>query len=411
MTQWGIRLFDPPSGEELALNWNSISITDNFEGTSATIEIAGERPEISFITELRTDVLLFSDKVLAYRLRVMDAEDTFTADAHTVSLTCQSYEAILARRVLFADYETKAGAPPVAAAIGQHEIAWQLISYTQQYDNLYIQKSTDWTSSTVTQNRVIKRGPTIAEAINSVATTSDGFDWWIDQNLKLHAQTPRLVFNTGLDLIWGARVASFTRSSASDLYDSVVMVVGAETDTQIGSTTYPPPPPAIRQLPSRPFGRWERFYTYSDLVTTASVTKKADWHLADSSKRRATYSVVLTPGVWNQAIRPGGLVSLRARSLPRIDFRVPCRIEELGISATPDGAEDVTLGMRAEAAETQITMTPNETPEVPIITTSPPGVVDSDVTQPAGRTITNARSSSTRTFVAIIRAISRRVPR
>ena len=404
MTFWEVKLLDPPTGEELALNWTNIQITDNFEGTSATIEVPGERPELSFITDLRTDVQLYSDHVLAYTLRVMHSDDAFTPESHTVTLTCQSYEAILSRRVLFAEYQTKVGATP--GAIDQHEIAWQLIAYTQQYDNLGIVKSADWAASGVTQDRIVQRGRTIAEAINEIATTNTGFDWWIDQNKKLHAKSPRLVFDTGLDLIWGARVTSFNRTSGSDSYDSVVMVIGAETETTIGSTTYPPPAVAVRALPSRPFGRWERAYSYSELVTTASVAAKADWHLADSAKRRASYSVILATGVWNQAIRPGGLVSLRARSLPRIDFRVSCRIEELGISISPDGAEDVTLGLRAEGPEVQITPTPNTTPEVPIITTSPIGEVLTSVDEPGGRTITNARSSSTQSFVSLLKAIA-----
>lgn len=399
MTAWEAVFVDPPSGEELAVGaFIACSVTDNFEGVSATIEISGERAELSFVTELRTDLLLYSDKVLAYRMKVMDAEDTFTVDGHTVILTCQSYEAILARRLLWEDYESP-------GATEQHEIAWQLVAYTQSLQTLGITKASDWAASGTNQDRVIKKGKTIAEAINEVATVGDGFDWWIDQNLKMHAQSPRLSYDTGLDLIWGARVQAMTRSSASDLYASAVMVTGAEAETVIGSTTYPPPAVSIRQLTTRPLGRWEASYTYPELVTNASVVAKADWHLADSAKRRNTYRVELTPGVWTQAIRPGGLVSLRARSLPRVDFRVQCRVEEVGIVIKPDGGEDVTLALRGETEETLITTTPSQTPTTPISSTSPPGAVNVTVTGPTGRTVTVARTSSVNVLVALIKSV------
>ena len=83
----------------------------------------GERAELSFVTELVTNMLLYSDKALAYQMRIMDAEDMFTANGHTVSLQASSYEAILTRRVLFEDYDQP--------ATDQHEIAWWFVNYTQ----------------------------------------------------------------------------------------------------------------------------------------------------------------------------------------------------------------------------------------------------------------------------------------
>lgn len=407
-------LRNPLNGDEVSLeSWQNLQVTENFEGVTATIDVPGIRPELGFVTELVTDVQIYFDRVLAYTLRIMDAEDTFTTETHEVSLTCQSYEYILSRRILFADYETKVGT--VAGAIPQHEIAWQLVAYTQNFQSLGITKASNWTSSTKTQDRIIQRGKTITEAINEAATIEGGFDWWIDQNLKLHAQTPRLLFDTGLDLVWGARALTVQRSSASETYDSVVLVTGALQETTLPSgAVFPPPAPAIRQLASRPLGRWERAYSYGDLITNASVIAKADWHLADSSKKRATYRIGLAPGVWNQTIRPGGLLSLRVRSLPRLDFRVRCRIEEVSINATADGAVDVELGTRAEDAEVEITPTPQMSPNPtgqPMPTADPGGAVNVTITEPSGKSPTVARISRVEEFAAIMVDLDDRIAR
>lgn len=411
MTAWRAVLRDPRNGDELALEgWQGIQVTENFDGASATIDLPGERPELSFIIELVTNVLLYSNKVLAYQLRIMDAEDVFTENGHTVSLNCQSYESVLARRVLFADYET-------TGAIDQHEIAWHLVAYTQNFEDIGIRKASNWEASTKQQDRIIQRGKTIVEAINEAATVDDGFDWWIDQNLRMHTQTPRILFDTGLDLVWGARVQSVTRSSASDTYDSVVYVTGATNETQLPSgAVFPPPPPALKALATRPLGRWERAYTYGDLITESSVDAKANFHLSDSSKKRAVYRVTLRHGVWDQTIRPGGLFSLRIRSLPRLDFRVRVRIEEISLAIDPHGAELVELGTRAETSEVEISPTPQlagVTTEsfVSVLAESPPGEVVVDITSPTGRSPSIARVRDMDILAALLKNHDERISR
>jgi hypothetical protein len=418
MTAWRAVLRTPRTGEELALEgWTNIQITENFDGVSATIDMPGERIELGFITELVTNVLLYSDRVLAYQLRVMDAEDTFTENSHTVSLTCQSYESILTRRILFADYETLRGSPPKPTAIDQHEIAWELVTYTQNFEDLGIRKSSNWVASTKTQDRIIQKGKTIVEAINEAATIENGFDWWIDQNLKLHAQTPKIKFDTGLDLAWGVGASTVTRSSASETYDSVEYVTGATADTTLPSgVIVKPPKPKILQSAVRPFGRWERAWTYGDLIYQKDVDAKAKFLLDDAAARRATYRVGLRYGVWNQTVRPGGLFSLRVRSLPRLDFRVQCRIEEVALTIDPNGGEVAELGARAEAAEIEITPTPQRAPapdngDISPFVIDPPGAETVALAEPTGRSVTLARVTDMDVFVAMLRNFDDRISR
>jgi hypothetical protein len=413
VTAWRVILRNPKTFEELALEgWTDIQVTENFDGVSATINVPGERTELRFITELITNVLLYSNKVLTYQLRIMDAEDTFSENGHTVSLTCNSYESILSRRVLFHDYQT--GAPPAGVAMDQHEIAWQLVQYTQNFEDIGIRKATNWAASTRQQNRIIQRGVTIQEAINQVAEMENGFDWWIDANLRMHAQTTRRLFDTGLDLIWGAKARTVTRSSAADTYDSVVMVIGATNETQLESgAVFPAPKPAIRAATVRPYGRWERSYVYGDLFVQAHVDSKAKFHLDDAAMKKATYRVGLEVGVWDQTIRPGGLFSLRVRSLPRLDFRVRCRIEELSVQIGPSGEEVVELGARAEDVESEITPTPiaRVDDEIPSSQASPPEEVVVDVTGTSGRSLTIARTSEMNDLAAMWRGFDKRLSR
>ena len=66
---------------------------------------------------------------------------------------------------------------------------------------------------------------------------------------------------------------------------------------------------------------------------------------------------MLEPGVWTPAIGLGDIVTLRIDTV-RANVKVPIRIEELQISCSADGAETVSMAVRAEQPETPITSGP-----------------------------------------------------
>jgi len=363
---WDIVLFDPLSGDELFLPvWTKIDITENFDGIEASIEVPGSRQELDVVTELVTDVLVYCQKALTFRLRVFILEDSLTGVAHTTKITARSYEAILQRRVLFEDIN-----PDGSQVTDQHDIAWNLVSYTQGFESIGLTRKTG--TSGQTRTRVIQKGQTIAEAINDVATTDNGFDWWVDEDLGFWMQTPRRIRTSDLDWMYGPQIQNIDRQGTAETYASVVMAIGATNPTTMpGGTVYPPPPPAIRELQTKPVGRWERVVSYSDIVTAQSVINKALWALDESAISRPSYKLTLAPSMYSKDyIHPGDVLLLRVRSLPRLNFKVHARIEEITINVDGNGAEVVQVAMRAEEPEQDMTGGGDVAPD-PIILVEP----------------------------------------
>lgn len=341
---WSVVLLDPQTGGQLAFEgWQTISISENFDGVTVTVDVPASAPVLGAVRELMTDLLFYFDHDLIYRVRVLNAQDSLTTEDHTVSLDCVDYARLLSHRVLFADS---------VQSKDQHLWAWDFIAYTQNFEDLGIRQADDFAASGQNRDRVVQKGKTIVEAIDELASTDNGFDWWIDQFLRFHAQTPRRLFDIGLDLLWGAGAAALTRANAVDTYASVVFAIGATSETTIpGGGTYPPPTPVIRELATKPYGRWERTVSLSDIVTDASLESAALWHLADSSTLRPQYTVELTHGVWLPVIRPGGMFTLRVDSRPRLHLKVLTRVETVSLNLETDGVEQVSLGCRAEEPE------------------------------------------------------------
>ena len=338
-------VINPRTGEVVALEgWQSIDIVETFDGTTGTINGLSVQPAFAAMRELSTELLIAFHRQLCYRLRVIDITDDFTANDHTVSVTCVGWENLLQRRILYL--------PRTYTNLDQHLWAWELIFFTQTLEDLGIRQAADFALSGVLRTQTVQRGQTIAEAIDTIAGSSNGFDWWIDEYLKLHAQTPRRLNPIDLDIAWGSGAMTVTRATATENYASSILAIGATNDTVIDGVTYPPPTPQIRELSDmNPFGRWERTVFYNDIVTNASLGEKALWHLSDSMTLRPTYDIDLTPGVWQPNMRPGTTFTLRVKSPPRLDFRVKVRIETLSISLDTNGTESVQVSCRAEQAE------------------------------------------------------------
>ena len=256
----------------------------------------------------------------------------------------------------------------------------------------------------VTRQRASDAGDSILDCINDFAEAEGGYDWWIDQNLTWWAQKPRRGKTIQDEWRWGAEVAEATRTSPMEDYASVVMTTGAQNETKIpnaggGDDIYPPPPPQRVEAPTKPFGRWESAFGYSDVITSASLLEKANWRLGQTANIRPTYKLVLEPGIWNPGYGLGDIVTLRIESPPRIDVRVPVRIEEFQIGITADGAEDVNVSVRAETPETFIT--PSPLGPVPIVPMPPL----------SGRTVQRHRLHPWDDLAALLRGFDTRMGR
>ncbi|HET9665813.1 MAG TPA: hypothetical protein VFP09_03620, partial [Desertimonas sp.] len=350
---WDIVLLNPPLAgstqpqtKVLSL-WSGIQITETHEGIRTQIDINAEEPAIPFIRELVTDFLYYRDQQLLYRLRVVDSEDVLTRDSATVKFDCVSYDKLLERRILHEDW---------LLDDGDINAAWRLIDYTQRKQSFGITRGT--TNPGSRRQRALDAGDDILAAINDFAQADGGFDWWIDADLKFWAAKPRRGKTHTTQWQLGGEVGEMSRVNPIEDYASLIMATGANSEVRIPRAdgeedVYPPPDPQVVQLISKPLGLWEMTTSDTDVITTASLMEKALWHLGDKGNVRPSYKLMLEPGVWQPDFGVGDIVMLRIDTV-RANVKVPIRIEELSIVCTSDGAETVSMSVRAEQPETPI---------------------------------------------------------
>jgi hypothetical protein len=390
-TDWRVMVL--AGGEDLVLDqWTSLAVSDTPDGPRCTLEVNGLDPMIVYMRMMTTDVRLYRNNRPLYRLKIADATDTLTRDAHIVSFECVGYEKLLERRVLHEGW---------VLADEDIDAAWRLIDYTQRKFDLGIRRGT--IDPGVPRQRSLNIGDTILDSVNDFAESDTGFDWWIDHDLLWWAQKPRRGRVHDVEWRWGGAIAEMTRTSQMDDYASLVVTTGAQNETRIPDPpnpdiVYPPPNPAIVSLTAFPIGLWERTVSYSDVITDTSLLEKANWHLADFANVRPTYKLTLEPGWWTPDYGIGDVVTMRVEGAPRINFRVPVRIEELGITITADGEETVNVSVRAEEPETMLTPLPlpNIDPVLPI---------------PTGRTVQRNRLRPWDDLAALLRNTNDRLQR
>jgi len=345
------------NGAELVLDqWTSMQMSESHDGARATFEVNGLDPIIDYMRVMITDLLFVRNNAPLYRMKLVNAEDTLTRDGHVVKFDAVTYEKLLERRILHQDWVLQDG---------DLDAAWRLIDYTQQRYDLGIRRGT--LDPGVTRQRSLSIGDTILDSVNNFAEAENGFDWWIDHDLVWWAQKPRRGTTHDVEWRWGGQAAELTRTAEMDDYASLIMTIGAQQETRIpiaggGEDVYPPPPPQIVSLTQFPLGLWERAVSYSDVITETSLLEKANWLLNDASNVRATYKLTLEPGVWNPTYKMGDVVTLRIEGAPRLNVRVPVRIEEMEITVTADGEETINLSVRAEQPETMLSPQPIPNP-------------------------------------------------
>ena len=398
---WDIIIINPPAytGEaqsKVLSLWAQITITETHEGIRTQVEVNAEEPCIPFIRELVTDFMFLRDGELLYRLRVVDSEDVLTRDAATVRFDCVSYDKLLERRILHEDW---------LLDDGDINAAWRLIDYTQRRQSFGITRGT--TSPGIRRQRALDAGDDILTAINDFAQADTGFDWWIDANLRFWAVKPRRGKRHNIQWQLGGEVGEMTRLNPIEDYSSLIMATGANSEVRIpradgNEDVYPPPDPQIVQLASKPLGLWEMTTSDTDVITTASLMEKALWHLADKGTVRPTYKIALEPGVWTPVVAIGDIVNLRINTV-RANVKVPIRIEELSINCSSDGAEVISMSVRAEEPETPISVTGGPSPLPMLLAGGAP--------DPNGRTVARHRLSEADDLGALLRSLRKRLDR
>lgn len=310
-----------------------------------SFKVPGDDDALDYVYERLTDVLVYrrhargATAVKVARARVLEMSDTLDDETYDVSVACADVRALLANRLLFADR--------TYTSTAQASIAWDLISTTQAltHGSLGITVGTlDSTQTTATGNTVMVRsrkyvaGEEIGKLIDDLAAQQDGFDWWIDADLKLQVATPRRERTVATPLRYKSNVAKLERASISPLYRNVVYVKGDNTTSAVVATNT-----------SSTYGRWEQAFNLNELHDQDAVAQSARRLLAEGANPRATFGVKLAPGVWGDEVQLqlGDVVPVQARR-GRLTINTTARVTAIGVSVTADGGEEVSMTLRQE---------------------------------------------------------------
>lgn len=344
MAQWRI-VYDNAGVRAALPQWSDLTFHQSIGAPDTLVfNMPGDEEVVNDLIERETDLLLYRKEdettaaVKKQRFRLLELNDDLD-EAYTVGAGAASYEQLLASRYLhiattYTDEE-------------QAQIVWQLIQYTQGLSQgaLGITAGTlDSVASTITGDVTITRirhydvEDEIGKLIWDLSNVINGFDWWIDADLKVNVVTPRRTRAIATPLEYQSNVKKLSRRSTSGTYRNFVSTRGDD------STEW------VSLLKAGSSGRWEMSRVYNDVREQATVADKAAQLLDDLGDPRASFVATLSPGAWGTELdlELGDVLPLRARRGRLSITDLPVRVMEISISATPDGGEEVTLGLLQE---------------------------------------------------------------
>lgn len=225
-------------------------------------------------------------------------------------------------------------------ATDQASIAWALINDTQRRTNGNLGISNGSSPTGVLRDRTYQVGDAVADRIQELSETLDGFDWDIvpdsPSTLLLRIWSPERGVGRGVVLMPGGLISTWRRESQPSAYGNALRMTGADTTT--------PKELEAPDLASHAEGRWDVVLGDSGLTTQPALNERADWQLTDSQVVRPTYSVVLTRGQWMgpDHIWLGDPVRLVIFS-GRLTVNTVLRVYEIAFTLDEDGGEQIEL--------------------------------------------------------------------
>jgi len=308
---------------------------------TAKFEIDGHSLQGAGLLELACDLYVYRDRELLFRGRLGSTDDDLSADQHTTSWTAVDYRGMLDTRIYEID-TTYTNLP-------QADIAWAAVMIAQDGPGgpLGITRG-PLQPAPVARTELVEADTRVDEALDRFQDYADGFEWWIDPELRFQAYTWRGISRDDFPLAWGTTATAIRRSYDTTRFANWVRVRGGRPE---GADQDTPEPFADRSanLAIRPEGRIARTVNNSDLKDQAAVNAAADQLLADSLNPPATYAVTLRPGIWRGAgdLWLGDTAPFVLRS-GRLDIATTARVNQLDIALGDNGDETVALTVGTE---------------------------------------------------------------
>lgn len=289
-------------------------------------------------TEWSADLWAYRDGTLVGRGRVLPMDDDLDADRHTLSITGKGYEAIFERRFL------DPGDTLTFLNVDQAQILWLLLNGSQSKSGGALgitQGANGFTAGTgstgVLRTRTYQIDQEIGRLARQLAEVQNGFDFEIDALRRLQVYYPQRGVSQGAVLVYGSNVVKAKRSYNWAAAANTVAVTGASGTTRATATS--------GTIGTDPRGRIEARQALPSVTENATLTARASSLLTERSRASYGWLIELKRGAWGGFghVDVGDTVTLRVRSLPRLNVNAPCRVHEIRVKIGPSGEEDVSM--------------------------------------------------------------------
>jgi len=298
-------------------------------------QVPGDHNILNFLVENSTDILVWRGATLRFRGRLLSLDDTVDdQDHYTVQCTAADYSQLLQTRMV----------PEPGLSynlVDQAQIVWQLIQATQAQTsgNLGITAGT-LTGGGINRIRNWLPGPPyIGKLIDDMHDNLNGFDWWIDELLRLQVRSPRRVRNLSNNLTYPkGNIKAFSRGSTAAQFRNVIRETGEPVTTPVYATALPD---------TR--GRFELSEGNPGMVDQSALAERAPGVLAQRQNPRATYIITLQDGVYGTQFTSdlGDLMNVQIRR-GRLNVNALHRIMEQRFTIGNNGSERVQMAVLAE---------------------------------------------------------------
>ena len=332
--------------EELSLARDRKAGFDLRGPANASFSIDGRSGQARQLRALQSDLLVYRNHELIFRGRLGSGNNTIDPDRHTVTFSAVDYRGVLAARIDPSGREY--------TNLPQADIAWQLVTLGQSGlgGPLGITRGAQRATG-VYRTELVEADTPIDTVLDRFQDYDDGFEWWIDPELRFQCATWRGIDKPSFPITAALTVHSIDRSVDTGLYANWVRLRGGRPE---GASVDDEAPFADRwaaNLAARPEGRISRVETNTDLVTQAQVDAAAAALLADSLAPPAAWTATLTPDRW-----AGPADAWLGDRIPIVvhdgclDEQGTARIFQLDLDIDEDGNETVkaTLG-QAETSQ------------------------------------------------------------
>ena len=348
----------------LELTWN--------QPAKLTFTVDGRDDAAAAVVELQTDVLAQrwdsqtgADMVM-FRGIVAQSEDQLSEQDHSVNFTCQSYDAMLARRIFTANYTVTqrdqddivvdflARASNVTSSAGTTSFApgsylpltWLLVN-------------PDGTSRAAKSGQLRDRtylpSTEIGQSLTDLAAVINGFDFDV---LPIGAaggsptvDTLRVFYpyqgvtRSSPALVYGSTVSTVTRTVNSADYANYWRVIGNNGSSdpaapQLFAEAYSVDANDVTRIP---VGLWMGHDDASDVTVQSTLNDKAAGDLALNGMITPTYSLGLRPGAYSFGNPNMGDVCSLVVQAGRLNVNTSVRVLGIAFDIGDDGQEDVTL--------------------------------------------------------------------